>query len=304
MQYVQINCQNANMEFIINRSREEAALPLTVAEVGHSRPLKGKRADSVTACYQLHYVTSGEGIFRGERICKGMGFLVLPCEVQDMSVESDGFEQYWINFDGREVQGLLFSCGIPVRSHTFSFLEKENGNIQNSLAVTLFNSVFKAKFEGNSEPAQHNHMYLLGLLYQLLSQRYGKTVSLDSTERYVGTVCSCIHARYGEQLTLDWLSDAVGLSPKYLTRVFRRKMGCTVFDYLTRVRLDNAKRLLSSTDKSISEIAAAVGYNDALYFSKVFRKDFGVPPSKWRSDFSRQSSEFTQNTHISNAPSV
>ena len=233
MQYVKLNTASDNMEFIINRNIGNIHSPITIVEVGHSFPNCGKTADSVTSCYQLHFTVSGNGIFRGQEISSGKGFLVLPGEAQDMKVTSEGFEQYWINFDGTDIRNILYDCGIPIKSHMFDFLCKESGE---SLETALFGNIFPKHFDGSTCLPQHSHTYLTGLLYQLFSviEREKSTAS-SLAEKYATTVCSYIRSHYAEPLSVDWLSAIVGLSPKYLIRIFKSVCGCTIFEYIAKV---------------------------------------------------------------------
>ncbi len=280
MQYAKIEVQNENMELIINRSIRSANTSLTIVEAGHSFPRCGKRVDMITSCLQLHYVVRGKGKFRGKEISEGMGFLVLSGEAQDMCVESDDFRQFWINFDGTEAHGILQSCGISVESHIFDL----SGDIEKrELMLSLFESIFpKSKDTSKSSP-YYSHTYLTGLLYQLLSVIEKDTqLSKSTCEQYTETVRSYIKSHYAQALNIEWLSALVGLSPKYLIRIFKKSTGCTLVEYITRVRMENAKKLLSETSRSIGEIAENIGYTDALYFSKVFTRFFGQSPSRYR----------------------
>lgn len=280
MQYSRITYNGGNMEFVINRSMDVSALSLTIVEAGHSFPKNGKTADTPTTCYQLHFVTSGKGSFREREIHRGSGFLVLPGEAQNMKVESDDFEQYWINFCGADVPGLLRSCGIPLYSHIFDLSGDEK---KQALAFALLKSVFPQTVKTSESLPQHSHTYLLGLFYQLLSiNEREMQQNISVTERYVSTVCSYIHIHYSEPLTVEWLAAVAGLSPKYLIRLFKKITGGTIIEYITDTRMKNACVLLESTDKTVGEIAESIGYGDALYFSRVFRLRYGLAPSIWR----------------------
>jgi YesN/AraC family two-component response regulator len=82
--------------------------------------------------------------------------------------------------------------------------------------------------------------------------------------------------------TLKELADRVHLHPNYLSTLFREVTGMTFSDYLTRQRLNMAKRLLLCTDKKIYTIAEETGFSTARYFIKVFRDFEGVTPKEFR----------------------
>ncbi|MDR2094727.1 MAG: helix-turn-helix domain-containing protein [Treponema sp.] len=78
------------------------------------------------------------------------------------------------------------------------------------------------------------------------------------------------------------LAEAVNVSEDYLTRIFRREMGISLWDYLNRCRIHIAAGLLQRTDESIAEIALKSGFQDQAYFCRVFKKIYGIPPGHLR----------------------
>ena len=90
-----------------------------------------------------------------------------------------------------------------------------------------------------------------------------------------------INANYSENIDLESLAQNVFVSSCYLSHLFRNEMGTTFSDYLTRVRLEAAKKLLME-GASVDKTAEEVGYNDGNYFIKIFKKYVGVTPAKYR----------------------
>jgi two-component system, response regulator YesN len=91
-----------------------------------------------------------------------------------------------------------------------------------------------------------------------------------------------IAAHYTESLSLEQVAEHVALSPTYFSRIFKQVMGCTFVEYLTRVRLEEARRLLRTTTLSLAEISYAVGYQSPNYFSEVFKTVEGMTASAYR----------------------
>ena len=87
------------------------------------------------------------------------------------------------------------------------------------------------------------------------------------------------HFREGE-LTLAAVAGEFGYHPKYLSEKFKRTIGITVTEYVTERRLRHAEHLIEEGCFSVAQIAEACGYNDPLYFSRVYKKAKGYPPSK------------------------
>lgn len=82
--------------------------------------------------------------------------------------------------------------------------------------------------------------------------------------------------------SLNVVADAICVSHNYLSTVFKEKTGSNFSEYLTEVRIRQAKKLLITTDLSISEIASRVGYQNINYFSMIFKKITGMSPSKYQ----------------------
>lgn len=87
---------------------------------------------------------------------------------------------------------------------------------------------------------------------------------------------------FAEPVSLDQLARMLHVSPFYLSHVFSRESDFSLFTYLTNLRMRRARALLQAGTGNVTDVAHAVGYEDEGYFSKVFRKYFGVPPRDLR----------------------
>lgn len=92
---------------------------------------------------------------------------------------------------------------------------------------------------------------------------------------YVVQALQYIDAHYAEDISLDIVAEAIGISPFYLSRLFKAERGESFVEYLTSVRMKNAVRLARETRLSIREIAAKTGYASPTYFCRVFKKYTG-----------------------------
>lgn len=93
-----------------------------------------------------------------------------------------------------------------------------------------------------------------------------------------------IKQNYDQKLTLEKVATAVHLNPSYLSHVFKEETGSNFTDYLTEVRLKKAAELLKNSKNSITNIANQVGYQNASYFSQVFKKEFDLTPTQYRKE--------------------
>jgi two-component system response regulator YesN len=100
-----------------------------------------------------------------------------------------------------------------------------------------------------------------------------------------------VHEHYVEPIQLSSASEAAQVSPTYLSRLFSEYLQCTFIDYVTALRIEQAEKLIREARMNIKEVAFAVGFQDANYFSKIFRKITGLPPSV----YAAEKKQFTMN---------
>ncbi|MBO9604629.1 MAG: response regulator [Paenibacillaceae bacterium] len=91
-----------------------------------------------------------------------------------------------------------------------------------------------------------------------------------------------VERHYMERCSLQDAAAHVYLNAKYFSDLFRRETGHGYIHHLTKVRMEKAAILLSNTDRKVTDISQAVGYDDSNYFSTVFRKEFGLSPGEYR----------------------
>ncbi len=91
-----------------------------------------------------------------------------------------------------------------------------------------------------------------------------------------------ISERYNKDISLDEVSREVDISPYYFSKLFKEETGSNFIEYLTSIRINKAKQLISGSDMSMKEICTEVGYSDPNYFSRIFKKNVGVTPTEYK----------------------
>lgn len=89
---------------------------------------------------------------------------------------------------------------------------------------------------------------------------------------------------FKDNIHVEDIANALNISYRSLARRFKNETGITISDQLTKMRIDAAKQLLKDSNMPLYDIAAAVGYENEFYFSKMFKKAEGIPPSKYRTN--------------------
>jgi len=106
----------------------------------------------------------------------------------------------------------------------------------------------------------------------------------DFKKKYSKAVTKSIQylkINYEHEITLDELSLSISISKNYLSSLFKKEVGMTLWEYLTDIRMKKAKYLMDTTMLNVTEIANKLGYDNANYFSKVFKKAHGESPSSY-----------------------
>lgn len=125
-------------------------------------------------------------------------------------------------------------------------------------------------------------------LFRLLRDYAARAVDLvaaqkqQEAKRPIREARQYIQTHYGSPLNLECVSQAVGFSPTYFSELFKKETGMNFLEYLTEVRVKEAKRFLADPVKTIAEVSEAVGYSDVKHFSKTFSRITGIQPSQYR----------------------
>ena len=85
-----------------------------------------------------------------------------------------------------------------------------------------------------------------------------------------------------ESPSIERLADLVGMSPRNLTRVFRKATGVTLKEFSNRLKLEVAQNLLHSPKSTVETVASRCGFNDARQLRRLWKQNFGVSPSAWK----------------------
>lgn len=117
-------------------------------------------------------------------------------------------------------------------------------------------------------------------MYTLLDELLNSKLRLENNLIYLAR--DYIDENYTQDISLIEAANKTGLSPAYFSRLFKKIIGITFVQYRQKVRMEQSKKLLRQTNKSIKEITFDVGYNDVTNFIRSFKKDTGYTPKKYR----------------------
>ena len=106
--------------------------------------------------------------------------------------------------------------------------------------------------------------------------------NITAKNKMIKSICEEIVGKIEENITLQDIADANFVNKTYLSHIFKQETGMSFVDFITSVRLERARMLLSETDQKVYEIGSKLGYEDSEYFSRIFKNYFGVTPTLFR----------------------
>jgi AraC family transcriptional regulator len=134
-----------------------------------------------------------------------------------------------------------------------------------------------------------------GLALELLAEagRVAEPEREREAPRWLGRVRERLHAEFATALHVDDVARSAGVHPCHLARVVRRHWGCTVGDYVRKLRVEWACRELAASDRPLVEVALAAGFADQSHFTKAFKQAVGMTPGEFRRTFGARKSHTT-----------
>lgn len=226
--------------------------------------------------YALHYIISGKGFFETKNstysLKAGESFLISPkTEVYYYPDPQDPWEYIWIDFKGDEALRLLSMTNLS-QDNPVSPVSPAN-------MEPLFHII---ESEGMNPFEKERSNAKLRLLLSYYMEYYPIENTVSKTD-YVLTAKEFMKNNYWKAaLTVSDITDYVKIERSYLFRLFKEATGMSILNYLTSYRIRRACALLSSSKLSVKSIACSVGYDNQLYFSKVFKKITSYSPTEYR----------------------
>lgn len=243
--------------------------------------------------YLIHCVTSGKGVFSfGDReytLSGGDGFLLTPGVVASYAADQKVPWQYcWIGFNGTDAKRLVEQTGLSYENPVFHF--------SGSALPDRLEKICHLSCTTHSNEARVEAGLLLFLAD--LMDAFGSSSSAHhaSGYEYVQKAARFIEYNYSRNIDVEDIAASVGISRSHLYRLFMENISVPPNEYLMRCRMNKAAALLEEGRLSVGEVAFSTGFSDQLYFSRVFKKYMGIPPSQYASRSSGAASEQTNQT--------
>ena len=235
--------------------------------------------------YEFIYASDGkcECIINGRRmeIKKGEAILINSGELHTVNTIADGqffaivFHPYMIF--GTELNEF-FSKKI-----SYKRIYKK-GEINETPVITLLtqiHSAFYDKYYGFELTLKALVIRIFGIIYENKLYRINENTETQTPDIF-SDVVEYIHNHFSEKISLEQVSEYANFSKSYLIRLFKKNTGKTFSSYLNSYRIYKAIEMLDTTNKNILEISENCGFENVAYFIKIFKKNAGITPYKYR----------------------
>lgn len=231
--------------------------------------------------YQLLYVASGKAHFfiGGEDVEVGAGHMVLFLPRQEQHYEyygKDKTEVFWVHFTGGDVKNILRRFEIPLDENVFYCGSSAS-------YAALFKEMIHEFQTCRMSYQEMLEMYFRQLLVMVQRIRQEKKPTMSSyLQDEMEYARRYFIDHYNEPINIDEFAQSRNMSISWFMRNFKQATKVSPMQYILNIRMNNAVSLLETTEYNVTEIAAIVGYDNPLYFSRVFKKIKGVSPSDYR----------------------
>lgn len=233
--------------------------------------------------YLIHFILKGKGIFyvngKSYKLKENQGFLICPDIITYYEADAeDPWIYTWVGFKGIKAEYYLKLANLDQENPVFECTEVE-------FVQKCFEDMRKA-----TELKYARELRLQGLLHMFLSElveEAGRNVVINSNykELYIKKSLHFVEANYSSKLSISEMAKSVGLNKNYFSTFFRENIGMTPQEYIIKFRINKACELMSNQGLTIGDISRSVGYDDTLGFSKIFKKEKGISPKKYREQF-------------------
>lgn len=230
--------------------------------------------------YQLiHFVLKGKGELHINehtfQLAEGDAFIIPSDKISYYKAsEEDPWCYVWISFLGIDSENYIYQLMTGL----------DDIYIVHNVDIEKYKElIFKIlEFQGKDIS---RYFYANSLLNQIMAYLF-EEIPFEENQRKQNSAADevkfYLDVNYAEKLVLKDVAKEFGVHPNYMTRIFHEKFGISPKKYLMDLKLKKACHLLTTTSLSIGVIAGSLGFDDQLAFSRIFRKEFGEAPSRYR----------------------
>ena len=225
--------------------------------------------------FQILYVAKGKAVFafKGEEVIVKEGNMVMyfPKEPQNYVYKNvDSPVVYWIHFTGFSALEFLKANSIGNSGIYFVGVKDE--------ISLLFNRIIKELQIKQVNYFEMCNLYMKQLITLINRSLADSTYNKYKQNKILENALEYFNENFNTSININEYANRCNISSCWFIRSFKYYTGTTPTQYITNIRINKAKNLLSSSSFTISEVANLIGYQNPLYFSRIFKKIVGVAP--------------------------
>ena len=231
--------------------------------------------------YVIHFIIEGEGMFyrfsknNPLTIKKNSAFAIFKHDsVSYQSSCNNPLYYLWIGFDGEEAENIMQYLGFSQNNLIINLINPQS-------IIDAFQSLFLS-WKNQDNYSLVAHFYNLIFIMKknnpynnIIKPTYSNINLLEHANNYI-----VLHLN--QNIKVNDIADYLHINRSYFSKLFKKHTNMSPHQYITRLRLDRAEKLLITTDYSINEIASMLNFADIYSFSKLFSKHYGISPWRYR----------------------
>lgn len=273
----------------LNNSRTDFKDNSTPLVVGSCGTYRLKTRPKLPTCwqkgrrdYQILYVANGKTHFwfdgRKEIVSAGHMVLYKPEEIQKyVYYLEDNPEVFWIHFTGSDVKNILEYHGISLDEHVFY-----------CGVLPDYKALFRKIIQELQLCRYGYEDYIASLFNDILllvdRQQHEQKKNTGNVQEQIERAAAYFNENYNTKISIDDYAESLHISTNWFIHNFKQYAGMSPAQYILSLRMVNAQSLLERTTYNIKEISEIVGYENPLYFSRVFKKEIGKSPAQYRKE--------------------
>ncbi len=233
--------------------------------------------------YQFIYVSAGVAHFHFDHeendtiVTAGHLVVYRPKEFQKYEYYgTDKTEVYWLHFTGGDVKNILRKYGIRDDMRVIYI----GTSLEYERIFKRIISELQRRQDDYEEMLTLLMRHLLIILHREIKREH--KLKDEYLDHQMDLASQFFHDNYNTEINIKEYARSKGMSVSWFIRNFKKYTGTTPMQYIVSIRITNAQMLLETTQYSIAEIAGIVGYDNPLYFSRLFHKQKGFSPSQYR----------------------
>lgn len=235
------------------------------------------------ACYVMHYVLAGQGSIKTEQatyeVNPGDFFIFVPhSNVIYEPKRENPWSYIWIEFNGSSVKTMLDATSFS--NTNFIFKDDKDETLKNTLVEMIH--------EDNLSTESSEAILITSYIFKILSflvRNYPKNenVNITKKEETIKRIERYLNIHYNDtNFSIGNVAEEFSFSQSYITRLFKSQTGITPIQYVDELRMKKAIELLNHHTLTIDQIAENIGYKNQFYFTKRFKRYYGMPPTKYK----------------------